>query len=175
MNLGLFSLKSDEIQEALKNRHYNLQIDKITMNHLLNNKDDVKISYDLDLQAKNFSKKLGNDLFFPVMPFYQTVSFSSNTERQLPFEAAFPFQDDYEIEFTAPVGYRFADLPDATAFSTEFGTYSLQYKMKGEKLLVHRILTIKKGIYPKEKFKDYVEFRKKTASKDNTKILISKV
>lgn len=175
MNLGLFSLKSDEIQEALKSRHYNLQIDKIAMNHLLNNKDDVKISYDLDLQAKNFSKKLGDDLFFPVMPFYQAVSFSSNTERQLPFETAFPFQDDYEIEYTAPTGYRFADLPDATAFSTEFGTYSLQYKMKGEKLLVHRILTIKKGIYPKEKFKEYVEFRKKTASKDNTKILISKV
>lgn len=174
-NLGLFSLKNDEVQEALKNRHYNLQLDKIEIKNLLNNRDDVKISYDLNLKAKSFSKKLGNDLFFPVMPFYQAVSFTTNTERKLPFETAFPFQDDYEIEFTAPIGYRFSDLPDASEFSTEFGAYSLQYKMNGEKLMVRRILTIKKGLYPKEKFKDYVDFRKKTASKDNTKILISKI
>ena len=174
-NLGLFSLKNDEVQEALKNRHYNLQLDKIVINNLLNDRDDVKISYDLNLKAKSFSKKLGNDLFFPVMPFYQAVSFTTNTERKLPFETAFPFQDDYEIEFTAPTGYRFSDLPDASEFSTEFGAYSLQYKMNGEKLMVRRILTIKKGLYPKEKFKDYVDFRKKTASKDNTKILISKI
>ncbi len=174
-NLRLFSLKNDEVQEALKNRHYNLQLDKIVINNLLNDRDEVKISYDLNLKAKSFSKKLGNDLFFPVMPFYQSVAFTNNIERKLPFETAFPFQDDYEIEFTAPIGYQFSDLPDAAEFSTEFGSYSLHYKMNGEKLLVHRILTIKKGLYPKEKFKDYVDFRKKTSSKDNTKILISKI
>lgn len=174
-NLSLFTLKNDEIQEALKNRHYNLQIDKITVDNLLNNRDDVKISYDLNLKVKSFSKKLGNDLFFPVMPFYQATTFSSNAERKLPFETAFPFQDDYEIEFSAPIGYRFSDLPDAAEFSTEFGSYSILYKMKAEKLVVNRVLTIKKGLYPKEKFKDYVDFRKKTATKDNTKILITKI
>lgn len=175
MNLRLFSLKNDEIQDALKNRHYNLQIDQIAIENLSNNRDHAKISYDLNLKAKNFSKKLGSDLFFPSMPFYQAVTFTTNTERKLPFETSFPFQDDYEIEFTAPIGYKFADLPDTADFSTEFGSYSLAYKMNGEKLVVKRILTIKKGLYPKEKFKDYVEFRKKTASKDNTKILISKL
>lgn len=175
MNLRLFSLKNDEIQDALKNRHYNLQIDQIAIENLSNNRDQAKISYDLNLKAKNFSKKLGSDLFFPSMPFYQAVAFTTNTERKLPFETSFPFQDDYEIEFTAPIGYKFADLPDTAEFSTEFGSYSLAYKMNGEKLVVKRILTIKRGLYPKEKFKDYVEFRKKTASKDNTKILISKL
>ena len=175
INLGLFSLKNDEVQEALKNRHYNLQLDKMVITNLLNDRDEVKISYDLNLKAKSFSKMLGNDLFFPVMPFYQAVAFTTNTERKLPFETAFPFQDDYQIEFTAPIGYQFSELPDAAELSTEFGSYSLHYKMNGEKLVVHRILTIKKGLYPKEKFKDYVDFRKKTASKDNTKILISKI
>lgn len=174
-NLSLLSLKSDEVKEAMKSRHFNLQIDQVAVQNLTNNRDDAKISYDLNLNAKSFAKKLGDDLFFPAMPFYPTVSFTTNTERVLPFETAFPFQDDYEIEFSAPAGYKFADLPPASDFSTEFGSYSLSYKMAGEKLLVRRILTIKKGIYPKEKFKDYVDFRKKTATKDNTKILISKV
>lgn len=174
-NLSLLSLKSDEVKEAMKSRHFNLQIDQVAVQNLTNNRDDAKISYDLNLNAKSFAKKLGDDLFFPAMPFYPTVSFTTNTERVLPFETAFPFQDDYEIEFLAPAGYKFADLPPASDFSTEFGSYSLSYKMAGEKLVVRRILTIKKGIYPKEKFKDYVDFRKKTATKDNTKILISKV
>ncbi|SFJ07795.1 Transglutaminase-like superfamily protein [Kaistella treverensis] len=174
-NLSLMTLKTDELKDALKSRHFNLQIDDLAMQNLANNRDDAKISYDLNLKAKSFAKKLGDDLFFPAMPFYLPVSFTTNTERMLPFETAFPFQDDYEIEFTAPAGYKFADLPATSDFSTEFGSYSLTYKMEGEKLLVRRILTIKKGIYPKEKFKDYVDFRKKTATKDNTKILISKI
>ncbi len=174
-NISLFSLKNDEVKEVLKSRHSNLQIDDVAMQNLANNRDQAKISYDLNLRVKGFSKKLGNDLFFPAMPFYPAVSFATNTERVLPFETAFPFQDDYEIEFTAPAGYKFADLPETSDFTTEFGSYSLAYQIAGEKLLVRRILTIKKGIYPKEKYKDYVEFRKKTAVKDNTKILISKI
>ena len=174
-NLRLFSLKNDEIQEAMKNRHHNLQIDQLSMQNLNNDRDEAKISYNLTLTAKSFSKKLGSDLFFPVMPFYQSARFTQNEERKLPFETPFPFQDDYEIEFSAPSGYQFAELPLPAEFSSEFGSYKLQYQLKDNKLLVHRILTINKGLYPKEKFKDYVDFRKKTATKDNTKILMTKL
>lgn len=174
-NLRLFGLKNDEIQEAMKNRHYNLQIDKIALENLNNDRDDAKISYDLSFNAKSFSKKLGADLFFPAMPFYQSTSLNQNEERKLPFETSFPFQDDYEIEFNAPNGYQFAELPPPAEFESEFGSYKLQYQLKDNKLFVHRVLTINKGLYPKEKFKDYVDFRKKTATKDNTKILMTKL
>jgi hypothetical protein len=174
-NLRLFSLKKDEMIEALKNRHYNIKIDQLTINNLKNDRDQAVISYDLNLKANSFSKKLGNDLFFPVMPYYQSTTFSANDERVLPFETAFPFQDDYELEYTIPVGYKFSDLPASSSFSTEFGSYAMTFSLKDDKLSVHRILTIKKGIYSKDKFKDYVAFRKKTASNDNTKILISKL
>ena len=175
MNLRLFSFKSDEIIEALKNRHYNLKIDQLTINNLKNDRDHAIISYDLNLKANSFSKKLGNDLFFPVMPYYQSTSFSANEDRVLPFETAFPFQDDYTLEYTIPEGYTFVALPPTATFSTEFGSYTMTFALKENKLAVHRILTIKKGIYPKEKFNDYVAFRKKTANNDNTKILISKL
>ena len=49
------------------------------------------------------------------------------------------------------------------------------YDLKDNKLFVHRILTINKGLYPKEKYSEYIAFRKKTASNDNTKVLISKL
>lgn len=174
-NLRLFSLKNDELIEALKNRHYNLKIDQIAVQNLKNDRDDAKIIYDLNLKANSFSKKIGNDLFFPVMPYYQSVSFSSNDERKLPFENSFPFQDDYEVEFTIPEGYKFSEIPKSTNLTTEFGTYTINYDLKDNKLFVHRILTINKGLYPKEKYSEYIAFRKKTASNDNTKVLISKL
>ena len=92
-----------------------------------------------------------------------------------PFETSFPFQDDYEIEYNLPAGYRIAEVPQSSTLTTEFGTYSINFKVKDDKLVVHRVLTINKGLYPKEKFKDYMAFRKKTASNDNTKVLISKL
>ena len=174
-NLRLFSLKNDELIEALKNRHYNLKIDQIAVQNLKNDRDDAKIIFNLNLKANSFSKKIGNDLFFPVMPYYQSVSFSSNDERKLPFENSFPFQDDYEVEFTIPEGYKFSEIPKSTTLTTEFGAYTINYDLKDNKLFVHRILTINKGLYPKEKYSEYIAFRKKTASNDNTKILISKL
>ncbi len=174
-NLRLFSLKNDELIEALKNRHYNLKIDQIAVQNLKNDRDDAKIIFNLNLKANSFSKKIGNDLFFPVMPYYQSVSFSSNDERKLPFENSFPFQDDYEVEFSIPEGYKFSEIPKSTNLTTEFGTYTINYDLKDNKLFVHRILTINKGLYPKEKYSEYIAFRKKTASNDNTKVLISKL
>ena len=174
-SLRLFSLKNDEMIDALKNRHYNLKIDQLAINNLKNDRDLAKINYDLNLKANSFSKKLGNDMFFPVMPYYQATTFSMNDDRVLPFETSFPFQDDYELEYSIPAGYKFTEVPAPANFSTDFGSYTISFSLKDNKLSVHRILTIKKGIYPKEKFKEYVAFRKKTASNDNTKILISKL
>lgn len=175
MNLRLFNLKSDEVKEAMKNRYQQLKIEQIAVNDLQNNRDEATISYALNLQANSFAKKLGTDLFFPVMPFYPTVTFTANEERQHPFEISFPFQDDYEIEYAAPEGYAFKEVPASVITSTEFGNYHITFQLKDKKLKVHRVLTINKGLYPKEKYKDYVSFRKKTASSDNIKVLISKI
>ena len=121
-NLRLFSLKNDELIEALKNRHYNLKIDQIAVQNLKNDRDDAKIIFDLNLKANSFSKKIRNDLFFPVMPYYQSVSFSSNDERKLPFENSFPFQDDYEIEYSIPFCFKFTEIPKTSTLTTEFGS-----------------------------------------------------
>ena len=174
-NLRLFSLRNDELSEAMKNRYFNLKIDQLNVSNLKNDRDEAKIIYDLKVKANGFSKKIGEDLFFPVMPYYQATLFSSNDERKLPFENSFPFQDDYEIEYSIPAGYQFTEIPKSLDFSTEFGSYKINFDLKENKLLVHRILTIKKGLYAKEKFAEYLAFRKKTASHDNTKILISKI
>lgn len=174
-NLGLFSLSSSELEQALKSRHHNINTVKLAVQNLKNDRESGKVIYDMNLEANGFAKKLGEDLFFPVMPYYQDVVYSANEERTLPFETSFPYQDDYEIRYKAPAGYKFSDIPESKSFSTEFGSYSLTFTPEGEHLKVNRVITVNKGQYPKEKFADYIAFRKKTSSSDNTKILISKL
>lgn len=173
-NMGLFYRDNSEIKQSLKNRHQNLRIDNIEISNLSNNRDDAIIKYDLKLKANDFSKKLGNDIFFRVMPFYSSSQLSSDPNRVLPFETSFPFQDDYSVEFEIPAGYKFSEMPKDQNLTSEFGKYSISFTSDDGKLQVHRILTINRGTYPKEKYQNYVDFRKKASVLDNTKVLITK-
>ena len=174
LNMSLFYKDNSELKESLKNRHGNLHIQDLDVINLTNNRDSAKIDYELKFKASDFSKKLGDDIFFRVMPFYNTSLLSSDADRKLPFENSFPFQDDYTVEFEIPVGYKFSEMPKNQELKSEFGAYSILFKYENGKLQVHRILTINRGNYPKEKYQNYVDFRKKTASFDNTKVLITK-
>lgn len=103
-SLRLLGLKSDELKNLMKENYYSLKIGDISVEQLNNDRDKAEISYQISLKANDFSKKLGNDIFFPVMPFGKTSMVSTNDERVLPFETPFPYQDDYTIEYTAPNG-----------------------------------------------------------------------
>jgi hypothetical protein len=66
-------------------------------------------------------------------------------------------------------------IPDNVLLNSEFGTYTLSFVKNGDELKLNRTIRINKGLYPKEKYNDYVNFRKKTINIDNSKILISKI
>ena len=136
---------------------------------------DALVNYDLKFKAKDYSKKLGEDIFFRAMPFIEAMPFSSSEERRLPLELPYSFQDEYKVEFQIPAGYKLAEVPKSIGFSSEFGDYAMTFSAVDGKLFVNRTIVIKKQIYPKEKYQDYLNFRKKTTNLDNTKILITKL
>lgn len=173
-NLSLADLPNSKIEERLKERYDNLKISDFEVKDFFNNRDHATISYKMNFKANDFSKKIGEDYLLRVVPFYDYSMNTSDTERTLPFENNFAYQDDYEMEFEAPQGYQFSEIPKPLNIDSEFGKYEIKYNINENKLLVHRILTIYKGVYPKEKFKEYMNFRRKTINSDNAKVLISK-
>lgn len=172
-NMRLLALNQEERKELMRNQYWSLKFSEIEVNDLKNDKDKAEISYDLKFQAADYSKKLGNDIFFRVMPFTEFNLNTTDKDRKLPFEMAFAFQDDYTVEYEAPAGYHFSEIPKGNSLESEFGTYTIDFKEDNGKLLVHRVLRINKGIYPKEKYVAYLDFRKKTIGYDNIKILVS--
>lgn len=173
-NMYIIGLSKEDVKDAVKNRYDHLKIENLEVNNINNERDKAEITYQTKFKVNDYSKKLGNDIFFRVIPLLETSNINNNEERKLPLSLPFSYQDIYETEFAIPAGYKLAEKPLPVSLKSEFGTYNLDFKLEGDKLLVNRKITISKGNYPKEKFKEYAAFRKKTTNLDNTKILISK-
>lgn len=173
--LGFASLAPKERNEAVKSMIDVLHFDKIEMNNFINDKDHAVATFDLDFRAGNYSKNAGNSMIFRAVPVYSGQIYKTDENRELPFELRQSFEDEYEISFALPKNYRMEEMPENVSLSSEFGTYKLIFAKSGEEVKVSRIMRINKGLYPKEKYNEYIQFRKKIISNDNSKILISKI
>ncbi|WP_428067947.1 DUF3857 domain-containing protein [Chryseobacterium gambrini] len=174
-NLVLATMSPKERNEAIKNLLDVLHFEKIEMKNFLNDKDNAVAKFDLDFKANNYSKNAGSSIIFRAVPIYSDNVYKTDENRELPFELRQSFQDEYEINFALPKNYKIEELPENVTLNSEFGTYKLSFVKNGEELKVNRTIRINKGLYPKEKYNDYVNFRKKTINIDNSKILISKI
>ncbi|KXH81363.1 DUF3857 domain-containing protein [Chryseobacterium kwangjuense] len=174
-NLPFAYLAPKERIEAVKKRFDVLNFEKAEMKNLVNDKDNAVITFGLDFKAGNYSKTAGNNLIFRAVPIFTNNFYKTDENRELPFEIGQSFQDEYEIDFAIPKNYKIDEIPQNLQINSEFGTYKLTFVKNGESLKVTRFIKINKGLFPKEKYNDYISFRKKTLNGDNAKILLTKI
>ncbi|MBV8325384.1 DUF3857 domain-containing protein [Chryseobacterium sp.] len=174
-NLVYANLDSKERNETLKERLNVLNFEKVEMKNFVNDRDKAVITYDIDFKTNNFSKRAGNSLIFRAVPIFSDNVYKTEENRELPFEIGQSFEDEYEISFSIPAGYKIDETPEDAHIKSEFGYYKLSFAKNGEQVKVIRKIQINKGTYPKEKFNEYINFRKKTINMDNSKILITKI
>lgn len=174
-NLAFTNMQPKERNETVKSLFDVLHFDKVEMKNFLNDKDNAIAKYDLDFKANNYSKNAGSSIIFRAVPVYSNTVYKTEDNRELPFELRQSFEDEYEINYTVPRNYKLDEIPENVTVNSEFGTYKLNFVKNGDELKVNRTIRINKGLYPKEKYNDYINFRKKTLNLDNSKILISKI
>ncbi|MCW3162548.1 DUF3857 domain-containing protein [Chryseobacterium oryctis] len=168
-------LSQKEKNEALKNRIDVLNFERIEMKDFINDKDNAVGKFDIDFKANNYSKNMGSSLLFRAVPIFTNNFYKTEESRELPFEIGQSFNDEYEINFIIPKNYKIDEIPNDVTINSEFGTYKLNFVKNGEELKVIRSIKVNKGIFPKEKYNEYVSFRRKTLNSDNSKILITKI
>ncbi len=174
-NVALGNLSPKERNDVLKSRLDVLNFEKLEMKNFINDRDNAVARYDLDFKANNYSKNAGSSIIFRAVPIFTNNIYKTDENRELPFEIRQSFKDDYEISFVVPPAYKIDEVPENVTINSEFGTYTLNFVKSGDQLKVTRSIKVNKGIYPKEKYNDYINFRKKTINIDNSKILISKI
>ncbi|KPH13030.1 DUF3857 domain-containing protein [Chryseobacterium sp. ERMR1:04] len=172
---GYISLSPKEKNEVLKKQFDVLNLEKVEMKDFINDRDKVIAKFQVNFKALNFSKKAGNSLMFRAIPIFSSTIYKSDENRELPFEINQSFEDDYDIDFVIPQNYKIEEIPENFSTTSEFGEYSLKIVKNGDYLKIQRVIKINKGIYTKDKYNSYVNFRKKIINVDNSKILITKI
>lgn len=174
-SLAYANLSPKEKNEALKRQLDVLNFENIEMKNFDNDRDKAISKFDLTFKASNYSKNAGSSIIFRAVPIFSNNVYKTEENRELPFEIRQSFEDEYEINFAIPANYKMDEIPNNVILNSEFGSYKLSFVKNGEELKVNRTIHVNKGIYPKEKYNDYINFRKKTMNMDNSKILITKI
>lgn len=168
---------SKEQKKILNDAFGNLPNIDIKNYSLDNNRKDAIFTKNVELESVQFAKVFGNNMALNILPVgLMGTNLKKDNNRKFPFEVRFGYMDESEFEIKIPKDYKIDGIFEPIFYETEFGNYHLSVVSKDENVLtVKRKLLVNDGEYPKEKFNDYVEFRRKISSFDNTKILLEKL
>ncbi len=165
------------LETSLKNRFSYLQGITFKKKEFDNNWKDAIFTSDFEFNAPNYAKIQGNNIIINMIPVNrEETSLKKVKDRKFDFEVQSGYVDEVSYILTLPVGYKLPQKYDAVKVNSVFGEYSLEINPKENKTFeVKRIYKQLPGTYPKEKYNEYVDFRRQIAGYDNTKILLEKL
>lgn len=77
-------------------------------------------------------------------------------------------------EISLPVGFKVDEMPESSKVSTEFGTYSVDYKVEGGKLIFSRSLTLNRAAVPIEKYDTVKSFFGRVHAAEQSPVVLLK-
>lgn len=131
----------------------------------------------LDVQSElkgTYAKINGNKMFIVCNPFRNVhiPRFRKDRTRPIITENAYRLED--EIRITLPDGYVYPAGQNADTTKTDFGSYALDIRQDGQKLIIKTSFTINKGRFDICRKDDFANFREKTSKMLRRLIIIEK-
>lgn len=148
-----------------------LSVDKIVLN---DDKDKVNFIEDIEVSSRSYSKKVGNRLLVAPNVFGRyAYKLPKYDQRKTPLVIERGYVKEYEHIINIPENYRADKLPEKKSIDSEFGVYSFELeKVNESQIKCRRSFKLIDGIYPKEKYESYRQFRYQISKIDNTKIIL---
>lgn len=131
----------------------------------------------LDVQSElkgTYAKINGNKMFIVCNPFRNVhiPRFRKDRTRPIITENAYRLED--EIRITLPDGYVYPASQNADTTKTDFGSYTLDIRQDGQKLIIKTSFTINKGRFDINRKDDFANFREKISKMLRRLIIIEK-
>jgi len=168
-------MPSYELEKKDKER-WNLFSDyKVVSHKVTNHKDSLFLLEEVKLKGNRFGKKLGKRIIFsPNINIRNTYVPPRTRNRENPFQILRGYVLIDTVKVKMPAGYTIEALSENKNFESPFGNYHLEITHDKNFILFYRKILIKEGLYSKDKYSEYREFRKKIALAENAKISIIK-
>ncbi|MEG1586924.1 MAG: DUF3857 domain-containing protein [Bacteroidales bacterium] len=149
-----------------------VRIQELTMKENKCADPSFEVRYEAEL---GYGTQTGNRLFIPANIFRNTLSeFSSRKPRTQPIALSAGFTDSDTIHIHLPEGYNIESTPAPQCINNDFGSFSAIILPGERKISVIQTLSLKKGIYPVEKYEDFRKFTEVVSRSYSGKIVLKK-
>lgn len=169
--------KSEDIDRGYKNEWGYVNGLGILNYEFTDNREEIIFTENINVSVPDYATSVGEDIFFTVNILNQNQYVPPriiNRIQDLSISKSFTHRDVVEMEISDK--HQISVLPDDVIIKSEFGSYSISFsKISNSKFKYQRELIINKGIYPKESYGDYRDFRRDIAKNDQAKILLTNV
>ncbi len=175
-NVGMLFIEPSEKRKRVMNNLSipNMQITEL--NYVQPDKDVPVLNEKINLKCTQLLTKGGDKLFLTLnLLNRQENSITPIEARKTFFGVEYGFNDEDEITYTIPKGYKVEFVPKDIVIESEFGTYTAKVTAKDNTLVYTRTKTMVNKQYPPEKYNDFVAFYKKIYQADKQKSVLAKI
>ncbi len=170
-------LSEKDLDVRLKNRFSYLQGISFKKKEFNNDWKNAVFTSNFEFSAPNYAKIQGNNIILNIIPVNkEETSVKKMKDRKFDFNIETGYVDEVFYTLTLPSGYKLPQKFDAITVKSAFGEYQLEINPKeNNSFEIKRIYKQFSGTFSKEKYNEYVEFRRQIAGYDNTKLLLEKI
>ena len=166
----------DDLNKFYKNYFSHINNLKLKKVNLVNNKEEVEFSEELNIEASEYANSTAGRLMFSLNAYNPLRGVPQRYRtRNNPFEISRGFTDYDEITIDLPKGYTVDAKPENFELKDVFGYYKTEYVVVNENQLIYkRTFTTNAGYYDKKEYDNFRKFREQVARNDNAKIVLVK-
>lgn len=175
-HVGMLFIEPTEKRKRVMNNLSipNMQIAELS--YVQPDKDVPVLNEKINLKCTQLLTKGGDKLFLTLnLLNRQENSITPIAARKTYFGVDYGFNDEDEITYTIPKGYKVEFVPKDIVIESEFGTYTAKVTAKDNTLIYTRTKTMVNKQYPPEKYNDFVTFYKKIYQADKQKSILAKI
>ncbi|MFY7729261.1 MAG: DUF3857 domain-containing protein [Flavobacterium sp.] len=168
-------LSAEDLSKEYKKRLAHLNGLTLKKVDLSNDADKLTLTENLQLEVPQYGSLSSGRLIFALNAFNQIsyVPVRYRT-RKLPLEVDSGYTDNDEVVVTLPEGFSVEAMPQNVSITEKFGEYKAEYTSDKNKITVKRSIRLNDGVYAKEDYDKYREFRDKIARSENAKAVLVK-
>ena len=142
------NLENENTQTKLK-QFYNRMFEKGNNKFLVSSfKEENKYNYDndfivnYDFEIKNYSKKLGNEIYINLNLNKDLSFYKTDKKRENAIEYDYKRYFKYTTELEIPIGYTLDYLPEAVKVSNDSLTCEITYSVEGNKVTYNQVIEL---------------------------------
>jgi len=168
--------KHDEVEEHYKEYWDYMNNIKILNTDFFNDRERIELTETIEVNSNGYISNAGNQWLLAPNLFNRNQFVPKRIrDRKTPLVIKRGYVDEDEFVITLPSNVKPEKILPRMDEKTDFGNYSLEMEYTNQNELIYkRKLTILPGVFPKERYNEYREFRKKIAKIDNSKIVLIK-